>query len=360
MMANHNKSLAALCSCLRGELPKNVDWVSLIGLANDTLTTPALMNFVDRFQNEIPPHVRNYVREIYVRNQQRNQRLSNQLGEALRALNGIGVTPVLLKGAAKLATAESAVDVARLISDLDIMIASEEIEIALEALSALGYRVYFQAPNSAAKWYMDLERDGDVGMIDLHHQLPGHDYFYRSLGNIRQHCSVTTSRVGTAYVPLPSYQALILIVHDQFQDSDYWTGNIDLRHLIDLRELASSAEGIDWKLLSAMSESRLYRNALETQLVALHSLFDVEVPRGLLTRLTPRLQFRRRLIQSRIPLLRPALLATALLDYKNYRAEVGAEERMTKTSKPQQWSLPKIHNLRHLFDLSAEKRPGKV
>jgi hypothetical protein len=58
--------------------------------------------------------------------------------------------------------------------------------------------------------------------------------------------------------------------------------------------------------------------------------------------------------------LRPALLATALLDYKNYRAEVGAEERMTKTSKPQQWSLPKIHNLRHLFDLCAEKRPGKV
>ena len=95
-MANHNKSLAALCSCLRGELPKNVDWFSLIGLANDTLTTPVLMAFVDRFQNEIPPQVRNYVREIYVRNQQRNQRLSYQLGEALRALNGIGVTTVLL------------------------------------------------------------------------------------------------------------------------------------------------------------------------------------------------------------------------------------------------------------------------
>ena len=149
-MANHNKSLAALCSCLRGEAPKNIDWFSLIGLANDTLTTPALMSFVDRFENVIPPHVRDYIREMFVRNQLRNQRLSNQLGEALMALNGVGVTPVLLKGTARLATAESAADVARLISDLDIMVASEEAHIALEALSAIGYRVFFKLRTAQA------------------------------------------------------------------------------------------------------------------------------------------------------------------------------------------------------------------
>jgi hypothetical protein len=368
-MANHNKSLAALCSLLRGEPPKNIDWFSLIGLANETLTTPALMPFVDRFENEIPPDVRDYIREMFVRNQHRNQRLSNQLNDALMALNVVGVTPVLLKGAATLAKAEGAatlakaegaVNVVRLISDLDIMVSSEETEAALEALFALGYRVFFQAPKGAAKWCMDLERDGDVGMIDVHQRLPGHEYFYRSLGNVRQHCSLTMTRFGNAYVPLPTYQAFILIVHDQFQDSDYWTGNIDLRHLLDLCAMAGTAEGIDWKLLSAMSSSRLYRNALETQLVALHSLLDVDVPRKLLTRLIPRLQFRRRLIQAHIPFLRRAFLAIALLDYGNYRAEVGAEERIRETSKPQQWSFPKISTLRGLLDLSAEKRPGKV
>jgi Uncharacterised nucleotidyltransferase len=264
----------------------------------------------------------------------------------------------LLKGAATLTTAESVLNVARLITDLDIMISSEEIEIALEALFALGYRVFNQSPKGAAK--VDLERVGDVGMIDLHQCLPGHHYFYRSLGDVRQHCSLIMSRLGTAYVPLPTYQALILIVHDQFQDSDYWTGNIDLRHLLDLCELAGSAEGINWNLLASLSSSRLYRNALETQLVGLHSLFEIDVPRELLRRLIPRLQFRRRLIQTRMPFLRRAFLATALLDYRNYRAEVGAVERMTKTSKPQLWSLPKIGTLRFLLDLSAEKRPGKV
>jgi hypothetical protein len=359
-MANHNKSLAALCRCLRGEAPKNINWFSLIGVANDTLTTPALMSFVGRFDDEIPSDVSDYIREMFVRNQYRNQCLFNQLSEALMALNEVGVTPVLLKSAATLAKAESAVNVVRLISDLDIMISSEEIEVALEALFALGYRVFSQSVKGDAKWYVDLEREGDVGMIDLHQSLPGHHYFYRSLGNVRLHCSLIVSRLGTAYIPLPTYQALILIIHDQFQDCDYWTGNIDFRHLLDLCELASSAEGIDWKLLASLSSSRLYRNALETQLVGLHSLFDVDVPRELLTRLIPRLQFRRRLIQARLPFLRRPLLAIALFDYRNYRAELGAEERTRKTSKPQLWSLPKMETVRFLLDLSVVKRPGKV
>jgi hypothetical protein len=299
-MANHNSSLIDLCTCLRGELPKNIDWVSLIGLANQTLTTPALMTLVNRFGDDIPPDVHHYIWEMFVRNQYRNQRLSDQLGEVLMALNEAGVTPVLLKSAGSLATSENVKNVLRLISDLDIMIASEDTEIALEALFALGYRVFYSSPEGAAKWYVDLERNGNVGMIDLHQCLPGHQYFYRSVGNIRRHCRLTMSRLGTAYVPLPTFQAFILIVHDEFQDNGYWFGNIDLRHLLDLRELAKSAEGIDWNLLTSLSSSKLYRNALETQLAALHSLFDVDVPRELLGRLIPRFQFRRRLIQARL------------------------------------------------------------
>src|SRR5262245_45067770 len=240
-MPNYNRSLIDLCRCLRGELPKNNDWFSLIGLANQTLTTPALMTLVDRFGNELPPDVHHYLREMFVRNQCRNQRLSDQLGEALVALNEAGVTPVLLKSAGTLLTAQNVVGVLRLISDLDIMVASEESGVAVEALGALGYRVFCSSPEGAAKWHIDLERSGDVGMIDLHQCLPGHQYFYRSVGNIRQHCRLTVTPFGAAYVPHPTFQAFILIVHDEFQDFGYWTGNIDLRHLLDFGELARSA-----------------------------------------------------------------------------------------------------------------------
>jgi Uncharacterised nucleotidyltransferase len=359
-MPTHNTSLIALCGCLRGEPPQHIDWPSLIGLANDTLTTPALMSLVERCPEKIPHEVCQYIREISVRNQQRNKLLSSQLHDAVKALNKIGITPVLMKGAATLAASESTQQVSRLISDLDIVVSTEESEAALEALFAIGYQAFVSSPEGATRWCVDLGRDADVGMIDLHRSLPGHRYFYRSIGNIRQHCSMGPSRVGTVYIPLSTYQAFILIVHDEFQDDDYWTGHIDLRHLLDLVGLARSAEGIDWKLLASLSSSKLYRNALETQMIALHSLFGVEVPRQLLGRFTPRLQFRRRLLQARFPSLRRPLLATALLDYRTYRTEVGAEERTRKTSKPQLWSLPKRDSVRFLLDRSAEKRVGKI
>ena len=359
-MPTRNTSLIALCRCLRGEPTPHTDWSSLIGLANDTLTTPALMRFVERCPEHIPHDAHQYIREMWVRNQHRNKRLTSQLFEAVQALNTAGITPVLMKGAATLAAAEGAMHGSRMISDLDLVISIQDSQAALEALFAIGYRAFGSSPEDATRWYVDLGRDGDVGMIDLQGSLPGDNYFYRSIGDIRQHCSTGSSRIGSVYIPRSTYQAFILIVHDEFLDLDYWTGNIDLRHLIDLVGLAQSVDGIDWKLLASLSSSKLYKNALEIQIIALHSLFGIDVPKQLLERFIPRLQFRRRLLQARFPWLRRPLLATALLDYRTYRTELGAEERTRRTSRPQVWSLPRASTVRAFLDRTAENRAGKI
>jgi hypothetical protein len=334
--------------------------MSLLGLANATLTTPALMEFVARFKDQIPEDVCLYVREMFERNVARNDRLAAQLTETVVAINDRGVTPVLLKGAAMFATAARPHWGSRLMSDLDIMVLPDQIDATLDALFALGYSVYHLTPPDAGKWYMELKRPCDVGMVDLHRALPGPAFFYRSSGDVKQHCKMMHIGRGRAYIPSATYQALILTIHDQFQDSDYWIGNIDVRHLIELRDLVISPEGIDWEALAALTPSKLARNALETQLVALFSLLGVDVPTCMRSRFVPRLQHRRRLAQASLPLLRQALLPIAILDYRNYRKGPGASNRQGTTLDNEKWRLPKSGTLRFLLALSREQRAGKI
>ena len=334
--------------------------MSLLGLANETLTTPALMEFVTRFKGEIPEDVCLYIREMFERNVARNDRLAAQLSETVAAMNDRGVTPVLLKGAAMFATAARPHWGSRLMSDLDIMVLPDQIDATFDALFALGYSEHFLTPPDAGKWYMELKRPSDVGMVDLHRELPGPAFFYRSSGDVKQHCKMMHIGRGRAYIPSATYQALILTIHDQFQDSDYWIGNIDVRHLIELRDLALSPEGIDWQMLAALTPSKLARNALETQLVALFRLLGVAVPIRMRSRFIPRLQHWRRLAQARLPLLRQVLLPIAILDYRNYRDELGRSNRGGAIVSDRKWALPKSDTLRFLRALSREQRAGKI
>jgi hypothetical protein len=244
-------------------------------------------------------------------------------------------------------------------SDLDILVPRDQAGAALDALAGIGYELHFQTPAESERWHADLKRPQDVGMIDLQQGPPGPAYFYRPAGDVVEHCSVTLVGRGSAYVPTSTYQALMLIIHDQFQDCDYWVGEIDVRHLVELRDLANSAEGIDWDQLASFVPSKLARNALESQLVALAELLGVDVPVPMRSRLMPRLQFRRRLTQARFPFTRWPLLVTAVLDYGNYRRGLGAEYRAGRLVGGS-WSPPKLGTLRYISGLASSYRNGKV
>jgi hypothetical protein len=334
--------------------------MSLIGLANQTMTTPALIEVVRRFPERVPHDASRYINEIFERNLIRNDRLLAQLMEAVAALNRSRIIPVLLKGSALLATAQRDQMATRLISDLDICVSTAEFETSLECLLKIGYRVYFRTPEGAVKCYVDLERPEDAGMIDLHQGPPGHDFFYRSTGDMKQYCELRAFEQGEAYIPSATYHALLLIIHDQFQDSDYWVGDIDMRHLLDMRHLANTPAGIDWHALASFVRGKLAKNAMETQLVSLFSLLDVDVPVKMRKRLLPRLQYWRRVLQIRFPSLRHAFLLMVLLDYHHYRAEDGLDQRIASGLESKTWVLPQLINIRWLLDLSRKPRNGKI
>ncbi|PJG51837.1 hypothetical protein CVM73_28840 [Bradyrhizobium forestalis] len=339
--------------------PVDVEWTSVIGLANQTLTTPALIDFVDKFASMLPDDVCTYIRHIHRRNVLRNNRLVAQLEEAVVAMNGMGITPIMLKGASTLATAPEERRGVRLMSDLDIMVMPDEASMAVAALRAIGYDIDYQTPPESQRWHVELNRSQDVGSIDLQQAPPGPAYLYQSFGHALNHCVPAALGRGHVYIPTPTYRALMLIIHDQFQDYGYWLGDLDLRHLVELRDLNNSAEGLDWGKLTSLVSGELMKNAVETQLLALAELLGVEIPRALRSRLIPRLQFMRQLMQARFPATRVPFLAMMALDLGNYRkAESGAPQAAARSRGL--WSLPSVGTLQFLLKAAVAVRAGKV
>lgn len=355
-MDRHSAALRKLCNCLRGLPPVDVEWTSLIGLANQTLTTPALIDFVDQFASMLPVDVCTYIREIYQRNVMRNDRLLDQLEEAVVAMNDQDVTPMLLKGAATLIGASDHRRGVRLMCDLDIMVMPDETERALNALCTIGYQINERTSPESKRWYVELSRSRDVGNIDLQRPGPEFAYVNRDPEDVLSDCLSVRLGRARAYVPTPTCRALMLIIHDQFQDLGYWLGDLDLRHLLELRDLSCTAGGIDWNELTSHISGGLVRNALETQLLALAELLGVDIPRPLRSRLIPRLQLMRQLMQARYPVTRKPFLAMTILDLRNYRRQA------TTSSAPPRglWSVPRASTLGYLAKATTAIRAGKV
>lgn len=235
----------------------------------------------------------------------------------------------------------------------------DETQTAVAALCAIGYEIDYQPPPESQRWHVELNRSQDVGTIDLQGAAPGPAYLDRSFGHALNHCVPAPPGRGRVYLPTPTYRALMLIIHHQFQDYGYWLGDLDLRHLVELRDLHNSVEGLDWRELTSLVSGELMKNAVETQLFALAELLGVETPHSLRSRLIPRLQFMRQLMQARFPATRLPFLAMMVLDLGNYRNEAKADTQAAALRRGL-WSLPKAETLQFLLKTAIAVRTGKV
>lgn len=285
-MKQAGAALETLLAGLRGHAVHTADWQPVIALANRTLLTPALFSALVHSGeiNRLPDDVREYLGFIHDRNRERNSRLRAQLAEAVTALNRRGIVPLLLKGAVPLFYSSGNQITARMTSDLDLSVDPADEESALECLGELGYLPLTEGRG--------LARPLDVGILEL-----------RRTQESELRPWTPVERGGLlAKIPSPLSRALHWIAHDLFKEGDYWRGRIDLRHLHDLAQLAES-DSLDWTLLRAAMPDRRSRNALDTQLLALHELFGVAIPLEPTRRPMVRYQHWRRIFTATHPIM---------------------------------------------------------
>lgn len=305
-MTDRLDTLRALMACLRGKPTEACDWDKIIALANRTLVTPALAAPLAK-GSDVPPEVNAFLSEIESRSMERNRRLHAQLVEAVQALNRASIQPIAIKGTAMLAS--NPMRFSRLLSDLDLIVPISELDNALHCLGALGYRSHGK-PNSWGS--PSVGRPSDTGVIDLHHriQVKSPDLRYDPLA---AQCDAMDIGNAVLLIPPVAYQCLILILHDQIQEHDYYRGDIDLRHLIDLKHFADQGS-LDWQAVERLVDERYLRSALKVQIGTFAELIgEIEPPSPMST--WEKFQVRRRLWQARHPLLKmPLTLATILVD----------------------------------------------
>jgi hypothetical protein len=251
--------------------------------------------------------------------------LRDQFFEMLPPLRAAGVEPIAMRGLSSLLVGGA--EPGRLLSDIDLLVPQGAREQTSAALAALGYEVFqgFHGPPNA----ITLGRSRDVGMVDLHTDIqPFHlrvDY-----DRIAQFCHRVNTPAGPVLLPSPTGAMLLLVLHDQLHDGDYWRGLIDARHFVDIAHLVR--RGIDWQALHDFFPAGSPRNALEVQLRSARALLGLDIPDRYCGGLLAKVQLSRRRLQLRFPsAMRAFTLMSLALDPPQRSA--GSTQRRRSASR---------------------------
>ncbi len=209
----------------------------VIAYASRQLVTPAL-GWALRDEPTLPTPVREYLDAALYLNGERNARLLDGLASALDRLAAIGVTPVLLKGAASLADGLYPAPAARFLTDLDLLVPRESARAAAEALDHGG----FATADCAPPWvrvkhhHLPPQYDGRTGAwVELHvSAVPDRFADMAPADSIRREASPIDFRGRRVLTPSPAHRVIHCIVHDQLVDGAFVARRANVRQVLEL------------------------------------------------------------------------------------------------------------------------------
>ncbi|ULJ76105.1 nucleotidyltransferase family protein [Rhizobium gallicum] len=275
-----------LAALLNGITTGQDQWDKVVQEANRHLVGPALYGWLRHWGLliSVPGEVEKYLRFLYDLNEERNRRLRRQSVETLRVLNEAGIEPLLIKGSALLMIMPEHRLGNRMISDLDLVIDRNNVERSVGRLRGIGYQPLPEDPGPHA--YGKFYRPTDVGSLDLHLRPPGPAILYTE-GEPLHSTRLEVMGVRVC-IPTPVEWVVHLIVHDMILDRRLRTGDVELRHLLDCREIFDLGYDVDWDAVRARLPSGRLALARDLFFLNLQRLAGVKIdgsPAGLLANL---------------------------------------------------------------------------
>ena len=178
----------------------------------------------------------------------RNQAMRQQLGEVVTSLNGIGVEPVLLKGAIRLVDGLYPDPGWRMMGDLDLLVPRARRVEALAALQQAGYATaaayrHIEPTYECHHHCPPMVRPDRPAPVELHDELFVTRRQRRLLPGATMLAAATPMPVdgGRARLPTAEHQLVHLIGHCQIADRGYLCGSIRLRDRLEAAALVRRA-----------------------------------------------------------------------------------------------------------------------
>jgi hypothetical protein len=230
----------------------------------------------------LPDPCRERLRAALARNIFRNLGILADVERVVRAFNGVGIEPVLLKGAAHLLNELYPAIGLRAIGDIDLLVALPEVEPAAAALRAAGF-----ADQSPRRWVEHahhhlppLARPQSGIRVEIHYGLtPSFAAEVVSVPWFVEMARPAAFRDLRLRVPEPTRAVAHNIAHAQINHDLYAEGYVELRQLLDLALLRARHETeIDWPEIERRFIGRGLGHVLANHLAIAESLFGQTMP----------------------------------------------------------------------------------
>lgn len=293
-------AVSKLCQCLSGalgqslspsDLPKSEDqWASVLRRSGDHLVTPILrwaLQEQEGMYDTLPPSVIDYLEAVYALNLEKNLCCQEQLSEMTSALNDLGVTPVLLKGAAMLVSGLYPTAGERMITDLDILIPEKRLSEVLAKMQASGYQsiegkidlaeVALKALSHKHHYPALVHRDWPVS-IELHVQ-PVVMRYQRLLccEDVLSSANKTVLPGGECLLPDPTIMIMHSVIHAFLFDTMDCMRMLSLRQLFEFILLAQKySAAVDWDMIKERFENMGYESSLQQYLHVATNCFEFD------------------------------------------------------------------------------------